>query len=106
MYLLEQETLNLITHLFHLPFNTSSSFLLINGATGIRTPNAQLISLVTQNFDPNPSFSFTGNLRPGDPKYYWADISSLRQIGWSPRIDLITGISGYVKWFKDFTGTK
>lgn len=97
------DVLNLIFHLFQSPVLSASPFLLINGATGIRTSNAELISLVTQRFDPIPSFSFTGDSRPGDPKYYWADITSLQQIGWSPSVDLHSAIAGYVEWFKEYS---
>lgn len=95
------DALHLISKLFNSYTSYSSRFILVNGASGIRTTNSDLIALITSFFDPQPTFCFNGVSRPGDPKYYWADMSAVKAFRWSPNFSLSDGISAYVSWFKE-----
>ena len=44
---------------------------------------------------------FSGNTRKGDPVNWEADISDLKQWGYSPKISLEEGIGLYISWIKN-----
>ena len=44
--------------------------------------------------------TFNGAARPGDPRFYHADVSRLRQLGLVPTVTLADGLKAYAEWFK------
>ncbi len=41
---------------------------------------------------------FNGDVRPGDPRHWRAEISRLESLGYSPDMDFESGLARYVKW--------
>ena len=42
--------------------------------------------------------TFTGATRPGDPRYWLADVGRARALGWAPRVSLAAGLAAYAAW--------
>ncbi|MCD6484883.1 MAG: SDR family NAD(P)-dependent oxidoreductase [Candidatus Odinarchaeota archaeon] len=51
----------------------------------------------------NVKFKYTGTERgwPGDVKRIILDITKLKSLGWSPKIDFISGAKEYIRWLKN-----
>ena len=56
---------------------------MLRGALGVDTP-----------------FAFNGTIKPGDPRFYHADTTRLRSLGWAPAITLSQGLAEYADWVK------
>ena len=48
----------------------------------------------------NRDFSFSGEVRTGDPLNWHADISKIRKWGFSPHVNIHEGINKYIEWAK------
>ena len=73
---------------------------IVNGGSGRSVAISDILELIsaTSGF---ASASFTGDVRPGDPVHYHADISGALAWGWGPTIPLERGIADYVAWFRE-----
>jgi UDP-glucose 4-epimerase len=75
---------------------------LINGGSGRGVSVGEVLNLVTQQFGTKDKIKFSGLVRPGDPIGLEADITEIKALGWSPCINLSSGIERYVEWYKNF----
>jgi UDP-glucose 4-epimerase len=73
---------------------------IVNGASGRRTTNRDLLESVAETLGLQGAVAFNGEKRKGDPLYYHADISDALQTGWEPGMELARGIGEYVAWFR------
>jgi UDP-glucose 4-epimerase len=71
---------------------------IMNGASGIRTTVSETLYHLCSALGIDPIFSFTNSVRPGDPRFYHADISKAVALGWRPSITLPEGIRRYAQW--------
>ena len=73
---------------------------IVNGGSGQSVAIADILKLIsdTSGF---AEASFTGDVRPGDPVHYRADISGALDWGWAPTIPLERGIADYVAWYRE-----
>jgi UDP-glucose 4-epimerase len=78
-----------------------SKLSIINGGSGTRTTIAGILALVAGQLGSNAAITFNGQDKPGDPRFYHADITRARSLGWSPAVRLEQGVASYVRWFKD-----
>jgi UDP-glucose 4-epimerase len=69
-----------------------------NIASGIETPIAELASLVVDAIGNSKEIVFTREKRTGDPLRWKADIRKISDLGYSPKVDLKSGVQEYVKW--------
>jgi UDP-glucose 4-epimerase len=70
-----------------------------NGGAGHGVTVRHITDEVSRAFD-GPPARFSGDVRPGDPRRYIADIGRARALGWSPKVPLATGIAEYIDWFR------
>ena len=73
----------------------------INVATGIETTirNAAKTFIKTLSWDGRISFS--GIKRMGDPENWCADISKIKEMGYSSEFSLDAGLKAYCRWLQD-----
>lgn len=71
----------------------------INVGSGVGYPIIEIIQQIAQALNVKPIYHFTGNVRPGDPLNWVADINKLRNIGFEPTFSLEKGIGNTVSWF-------
>ncbi len=71
-----------------------------NVAAGAAVTVAQVANALMRHYGATGQAAFNGELKPGDPLYWQADISRLQQMGFVPEVPLETGIAGYVQWFR------
>lgn len=72
----------------------------VNGGSGQPVAIGDILRLISARSG-FASASFTGDIRPGDPVHYHADISGTLAWGWEPAIPLERGIADYVAWFQE-----
>lgn len=77
-----------------------SRFQVLNGACGIRVTVREILGLFAAALGITTNIQFNGSIRPGDPRFYHADINALRATGWQPSVTLETGLRIYAKWIK------
>ena len=76
----------------------------MNGGSGTRTTVRDTIALLAGELGCSRSIAFNGQVRPGDPRYYHADISRAKSLGWTPSVPLADGIRDYVSWRRQYLG--
>ena len=69
-----------------------------NIATGVETKIKDLVSLILANINPTTIAEFDGNLAPGIPLNWRADVTNIHSIGFRTIVNLEKGISSYIHW--------
>ncbi len=80
----------------------SSSFKadIINVANGEEIRIKDAVAIFFSLFNEEINYSFSGNIREGDPTNWVADINKLKSFGYQSSIDLRTGLQAYYNWVK------
>lgn len=74
---------------------------IINGGSGKNVTVREVLEQTAFCLGGDVQLSFNGIERDGDPRHLEADISSARDLGWSPVVQLEDGIKEYVSWFRE-----
>ena len=75
-------------------------FTIINGGAGNRVTVKEALILLKEELGVAGSISFNHAVRAGDPRFYHAEISKAKKLGWQPIVGLREGIRKYVTWYK------
>ena len=81
--------------------NENDDINIINGGTGIKTTVSDTMKILIRFYKKEIRVKFNYIVKPGDPRFYHADISKSKLLGWEPKIKLNEGIEMYVKYFKE-----
>lgn len=73
----------------------------INLASGIEIKIAEIANMFVQNFSKQNQIVFTGEIKIGDPQNWCADISYLKNLGFTTKVSMQEGLSNYAKWIKE-----
>ena len=73
---------------------------IVNGGSGRRVEIAEVLDLIKAEFDANVTIGFNNEIRLGDPKYFWADLSRSLNYDWQPKMELSEGIANFVEFYK------
>lgn len=73
----------------------------INIANGKQSTIKEVSNIFLKVLNTDKKIHFSGNTRKGDPVNWEADISDLKQWGYSPKISLEEGIGLYISWIKN-----
>jgi UDP-glucose 4-epimerase len=79
---------------------SNENFKIYNVGSGKRESNLSILRLLQDKLNCEGKIQFNGVSKEGDPRHYWSDNSSLRSIGWEPKVTLEDGIFKYARWFK------
>lgn len=71
----------------------------VNGGAGVAVATAEVLAEIFSCFDKAEGPTFSGEIRPGDPQHYQADIRAAVGWGWRPTVEWRQGVRDYVKWF-------
>jgi len=71
----------------------------VNGATGNRTTVRTVLEMLKEALGAKVEIKFNGAERVGDPRFYHADVSKLRELGLQPKVSLGDGLNRYAAWF-------
>jgi len=71
-----------------------------NIASGDATTIKKLSELFLKMIKWNKGVSFTNSVRQGDPAFWQADISKIRNLGFAPKVSLEEGIQRYTQWLQ------
>jgi UDP-glucose 4-epimerase len=85
--------------MYALGTRTERDFLTLNGGTGTGVSVAKVLDAVFDLLASPVRPQFSGEIRPGDPPGYQADMARATKFGWTPRISWRDGVSRYVQWF-------
>lgn len=83
--------------------NTSFDFEVYNIANGFQVKIKDIATLLLQElgrFGTVPRLTFNRQTRPGDPLFWFADISRIKAMGYNQQIELSEGVRDYVEWFR------
>lgn len=80
--------------------DSPQSFTVMNGATGARVTVSAVLHMLKKSLGVDVNIHFNGNVRPGDPRFYLADVSKTLQLGLKPTMALEDGLDDYTRWFK------
>jgi UDP-glucose 4-epimerase len=79
---------------------SAESFSIVNGASGVRVTVKTVLEMLRDALGVDVKITFNGVERPGDPRFYHADIARLRGLSLPPPVTLADGLKGYAAWFK------
>jgi UDP-glucose 4-epimerase len=83
---------------------SAHTFTVLNGASGIRTTVRETLGELSRALNSKAELRFNDVVRPGDPRFYHADVARSAALGWRPRVSLSEGIERYVKWLVSYGG--
>ncbi|MCB0478345.1 MAG: NAD-dependent epimerase/dehydratase family protein [Crocinitomicaceae bacterium] len=72
-----------------------------NVANGIEVSIHELVEKYLSNFSKKVELKFGGEMKKGDPVNWRADISSLSELGYQPKIEIEEGLQSYSKWIEN-----
>lgn len=78
----------------------SNSNYIFNCGTGEGATVNQIVRQLFSSFNVCESPTFNGYSRVGDPVAYRASIGRLKDLGWVPNVNWISGVHNYAKWFQ------
>jgi UDP-glucose 4-epimerase len=84
----------------HLATHAITTSLVVNGGTGTATTIADFAGMMAKALSKDTTIGFSGQTNPNDPTHMRADTARLSSIGFTPRVDLATGLAGYADWVK------
>lgn len=73
---------------------------IINTANGNEIFIKDAVAIFFSFFNSGISYSFSGEIRKGDPVNWVADISKLNSFGYQPSFNINTGLKKYYEWIK------
>lgn len=73
---------------------------IVNIANGEEIIIKDAVKIFYSFFEDKISYSFSGDIRKGDPINWRADITKLNSYGYKPTIDLVTGLKEYYDWIQ------
>ena len=76
------------------------NFNVYNAASGVEISILEISKFIGKYFN-NSQINFSGEVRFGDPINWLADISMIKSLGFSPKIDIESGINKYLDWFNE-----
>lgn len=78
-----------------------SDRLYYNLANGVEVSIREAAGLLAKSMGKDPAnIAFNGQVKPGDPLYWRADIGELRKIGYKQKVSLADGLQSYAEWVK------
>lgn len=78
----------------------AAPFSVVNGAAGARVTIGAVLNMLKEALGVDVEITFNGVARQGDPRFYQADVSKLRQLGFAQTVALADGLKSYAEWFK------
>ena len=72
----------------------------INIANGVQVPVKNVVDEIKSALDSGKKVVFSEHNRTGDPLYWQADISVLKQFGYKQTVSLENGVKEYIEWLK------
>jgi UDP-glucose 4-epimerase len=81
--------------------NGSFSATKYNVASGKETSTKEIVEYLLETLHYKGTVSFSGEERKGDPTNWVADITKLKNIGFTPRFSVAEGVKNYVQWLRE-----
>lgn len=80
--------------------HTSRATGIFNVASGVKTTIAELVQMISKNFNSTKAIRYAGSVRQGDPLYWQADIEKISLLGFHQTVSFQNGLQGYCRWFE------
>lgn len=95
---------DLIDALLMLAEKSAMSGEVYNVASGVSTEIAQIATELCNVMNVSPEIMYKGEVRPGVPLRWQADVSRLKSMGFNPRVGLNEGLRRTVNWYIETEG--
>jgi UDP-glucose 4-epimerase len=79
---------------------SENKFEIMNGASGRRLTISEVLNTLAREYGGKTRIIFNDISRKGDPKFFWADITKIKSMGWKPEVAFESGVAEYVNNFK------
>ncbi len=80
--------------------NASTKGPVINGGSGVAVEIRSIVEGLADRLGMKAPVQFNGEVRPGDPQHFQADIAAALALGWKPQISLEEGLDEYAAWIR------
>jgi UDP-glucose 4-epimerase len=80
--------------------DNSEPFTVVNGASGERVTVREVLEQLKTAFGASTEIKFNGMIKPGDPRFYHADMNAAHSLPWRPGVSLAEGLKIYSNWFR------
>jgi len=70
----------------------------INIANGVEITVRDIVDIFKEHFSIKKEVFFNGKVKQGDPLYWRADITLLKSMGYSPKVEISNGVSDFINW--------
>lgn len=80
--------------------NEKNKLSIINCGSGIRTTIKDTLNQLVEIYNKKVNIQFNHVVKPGDPRYYHADITKALNLGWKPTVTFEEGLKRYLIFFK------
>lgn len=78
----------------------------LNVGSGVGLTVRQVAQDLCQAYGENAEIRFSGQVRPGDPRYLVADTSASSALDWMPKNTWAHGLNEYVDWYRKNRGSE
>lgn len=92
--------INDVILLIDMIISINQTFLIINGGSGIKYSIKNVVSMMKELLQSKCEISFNNQTNVGNPIYYWADMTKLNSLNWTPKISFEDGMKSYINWTK------
>jgi dTDP-glucose 4,6-dehydratase/UDP-glucose 4-epimerase len=72
-----------------------------NAANGVATSIEEVIGIFCGLQDHSVTYSFNGQIKPGDPLFWQADVSKILALGYRQQVTNTKGLKDYIQWTKE-----
>ncbi len=76
-----------------------NQFNIINAGSAVRITLRETIMFIKNLLGSSKKIIFNGEVKVGDPRHFWADITQASKFDWKPKISWPDGFTEYVKWY-------
>ena len=71
----------------------------VNIGTGVQTKNKEIVSKLENILQKQARYNLVESMREYEPHDWVADIDLIKSLGWTPKVDLYTGLQETVKYY-------
>jgi len=89
-----------LTYLLAVDETVTDTVKIINCGSGEKVTVKDTLQLLVNLYGKAVELEFNQHVKEGDPRFYHADISRAKQLGWVPKVDFVSGMEDYIQFFK------
>lgn len=89
-----------VLSLIDIVVHADKNFIVLNGGSGTRYIIFEVLLMIKTLLGSGAAIRFNNKINTGNPTHYWADMSKLAKLGWTPKVKFEDGLKDYIEWVK------